>query len=289
MKSSDSWPAMLRKLCRDSSALTDARARDQVLDHYGRVCVCCGATRGLTIDHVNGDGKAHREELKGDLYRWLVQEGFPRGFQVLCTPCNSSKGAGLACRMHDATGELKRLWLGLTRDQRVRFVAWMMELDQSRLGNGRIVVPAASPAPAVPGGPEGLLYQDRPTWRRRRSRRGAPPAPPAPSAPPAPPAPPGDDEFSRLVTSLKWDHEKPVDPRHEALRRIVRENGLHGITAGRALSRLESQGKTVARETVQRWLAADEKAGLVCRGLHGSRLWRAAEFADDNAGQGTGE
>jgi len=236
---------MLRKLRRGLSDLTDARARDQVLDHYGRVCVCCGATRGLTIDHVNGDGKAHRE--------------------------------------------LKRLWLGLTRDQRVRFVAWMMELDQSRLGNGRIVVPAASPAPAVPGGPEGLLYQDRPTWRRRRSRRGAPPAPPAPSAPPAPPAPPGDDEFSRLVTSLKWDHEKPVDPRHEALRRIVRENGLHGITAGRALSRLESQGMTVARETVQRWLAADEKAGLVCRGLHGSRLWRAAEFADDNAGQGTGE
>jgi len=277
---------MLRKLCRDSSDLTDARARDQVLDHYGRVCVCCGATRGLTIDHVNGDGKAHREELKGDLYRWLVQEGFPRGFQVLCTPCNSSKGTGLACRMHDATGELKRLWLGLTRDQRVRFVAWMMELDQSRLGNGRIVMPPvppappAPPAPAVPGGPEGLLYQDRPAWRRRRSRRGAPSASPAP---------PGDDEFSRLVTSLERDHEKLVDPRHEALRRIVRENGLHGITAGHALSRLEAEDMIVARETVQRWLAADEKAGLVCRGLHGSRLWRAAEFADDNAGQGTGE
>ena len=234
---------MLRKLRRGPSDLTDARARDQVLDHYGRVCVCCGATRGLTIDHVNGDGKAHREELKGDLYRWLVQEGFPRGFQVLCTPCNSSKGTGLACRMHDATGELKRLWLGLTRDQRVRFVAWMMELDQSRLGNGRIVVPAASPAP------------------------------------------PGDDEFSRLVTSLERDHEKLVDPRHEALRRIVRENGLHGITAGHALSRLEAEDMIVARETVQRWLAADEKAGLVRRGLHGSRLWRAAEFADDSPGQ----
>jgi hypothetical protein len=84
--------------------------KDAVLDHYSRACSCCGATDRLTIDHVNGDGKAHRIELFGrssanlQMYRWLIAQGFPPGFQVLCRPCNSSKGAGAACRLDHATG-----------------------------------------------------------------------------------------------------------------------------------------------------------------------------------------
>jgi hypothetical protein len=84
--------------------------RNAVLDHYGRSCACCGATENLTIDHVNGGGKAHRIELFGrdsvniEFYRWLIEQNFPPGFQVLCKPCNSSKGEGTACHLvHAAT------------------------------------------------------------------------------------------------------------------------------------------------------------------------------------------
>ena len=82
--------------------------RRQVLDHYSPgtspCCACCGAIRYLTIDHVNGDGGQHRRELFGaygglgsQFYAWLIAENFPPGYQVLCQPCNSSKGKGSHC------------------------------------------------------------------------------------------------------------------------------------------------------------------------------------------------
>lgn len=77
--------------------------RAAVFDHYGWSCACCGATKRLTIDHVNGDGKQHRAELGTDdcwaLYVWLVANGFPEGFQTLCPRCNRSKGDGPRCRI----------------------------------------------------------------------------------------------------------------------------------------------------------------------------------------------
>lgn len=91
----------------------NARIRQQVFDHYGWFCACCGAEyaenpeRGalrrinLTIDHVFGDGKAHAE-VRGarkheNLARWLIKNNFPRGFQILCWPCNTSKMNGPCC------------------------------------------------------------------------------------------------------------------------------------------------------------------------------------------------
>jgi hypothetical protein len=55
----------------------------------------------LTIDHINGDGKRHRKEVhRGTpFWRWLIAEGFPEGFQVLCLSCNQSKGRGDRCRL----------------------------------------------------------------------------------------------------------------------------------------------------------------------------------------------
>jgi len=82
----------------------DQRAR--VLAHYGTSCACCGATEKLAIDHINGDGGAHRKELFGDpriggtLFTiWLVKQGFPPGYQTLCVPCNASKRNGDSCRL----------------------------------------------------------------------------------------------------------------------------------------------------------------------------------------------
>ncbi len=85
------------------------RLRTAVFDHYGWACACCGAAGDLTIDHVNGDGREHRIELFGDrdaasssMYRWLVRNGFPGGFQTLCHACNMSKGRGERCRLDHA-------------------------------------------------------------------------------------------------------------------------------------------------------------------------------------------
>jgi hypothetical protein len=75
-----------------------------VLDHYGRACACCGATERLTVDHINGDGDLHRAEVGGGwaIYRWLISNGFPGGFQILCLPCNASKKRGSRCRLDHA-------------------------------------------------------------------------------------------------------------------------------------------------------------------------------------------
>lgn len=83
------------------------RVRDRVLSHYGHACACCGSVKRLTIDHINGEGQAHRLEIFGrsrgigstKFYRWLIANGFPPGYQVLCLPCNNSKGTGTTCRL----------------------------------------------------------------------------------------------------------------------------------------------------------------------------------------------
>jgi hypothetical protein len=98
-----------RAVNKDLLALADAgyreMIRDKVFGHYGMSCVCCGTSENLTIDHVHGNGAAHRAELGQDgsgyqFYLWLVREGFPDGFQSMCKPCNSSKWTGERCRMH---------------------------------------------------------------------------------------------------------------------------------------------------------------------------------------------
>jgi len=76
-----------------------------VINHYGGKCVHCGYDdiRALQIDHINGNGAEHRRQLskkykaKGKsfagytTYRWLIQNNFPDGFQVLCANCNYIK------------------------------------------------------------------------------------------------------------------------------------------------------------------------------------------------------
>lgn len=88
--------------------------KQSVIDAYGGKCACCGINTHefLTIDHVNGDGAAHRKEngissgRSFKLYRLLTNQGFPPGFRVLCFNCNSSRGFYGYCPHHpeDKTG-----------------------------------------------------------------------------------------------------------------------------------------------------------------------------------------
>lgn len=82
------------------------RLKDEVFAAYGGcanngyICACCGVTHKefLSIDHIDGDGPAHREKLTGDprngqtLYYWLKRNNFPPGFRVLCMNCNFALG-----------------------------------------------------------------------------------------------------------------------------------------------------------------------------------------------------
>jgi len=90
------------------------QVKQKVFDHYSNgtlTCACCGESEidFLTIDHINNDGAKHRLELSGrrnwggvSLYKWLVRNGFPPGFAVLCMNSNLSKGKHGMCIHHTA-------------------------------------------------------------------------------------------------------------------------------------------------------------------------------------------
>lgn len=100
--------AYRRKVHAQSPALRErelekmrARAADgrrsikrQVIAAYGGRCACCSEYRieFLAIDHINRDGSAHRKAIGAQsglsTYRWLIRNGFPPGFRVLCHNCN---------------------------------------------------------------------------------------------------------------------------------------------------------------------------------------------------------
>lgn len=72
------------------------RLRNEALDAYGRICVCCNEWREelLTFDHINGDGAQERKRLRGiAIYAKMKREGYPKDkYRILCWNCNSSRG-----------------------------------------------------------------------------------------------------------------------------------------------------------------------------------------------------
>ncbi len=77
--------------------------RLEILHYYSKdsmQCACCGESHieFLTIDHINNDGKKHREKIgSNNIYGWLKTHNFPIGFQVLCWNCNHCKGGFGEC------------------------------------------------------------------------------------------------------------------------------------------------------------------------------------------------
>ncbi|HEC74802.1 MAG TPA: hypothetical protein ENI26_10605 [Methylophaga aminisulfidivorans] len=67
----------------------------EVIKGLGGKCVCCGESckEFLTVDHINGDGAAHRERLKRSyaVYRDIRNQNFPRDkYRLLCSNCHNS-------------------------------------------------------------------------------------------------------------------------------------------------------------------------------------------------------
>ena len=74
------------------------KLKKDIVEGYGGKCVCCGETavEFLSIDHINGGGKKHREELGGSanrIYVRLRQQDYPKKkYRLLCMNCNTSLG-----------------------------------------------------------------------------------------------------------------------------------------------------------------------------------------------------
>lgn len=73
------------------------------IEAYGGACRCCGEKmiEFLQFDHVNDDGAEHRKKVKpGSICRWLIDNGFPDGIQLLCANCNYAKAQYGRCPHH---------------------------------------------------------------------------------------------------------------------------------------------------------------------------------------------
>ena len=87
---------------RDRLRKSRAKLKAEVYSHYGDKCACCGEAepKFLTLDHVNGGGRAHRESL-GQVGRAnpgplailydIKKRGYPPDFQILCFNCNCGR------------------------------------------------------------------------------------------------------------------------------------------------------------------------------------------------------
>jgi len=91
----DGWNQLIKE--------SNRRLTNEVIDSYGGKCACCGETRKeyLSIDHISGNGRKHKREIGAEdskeFYRWLRQNNYPEGFQVLCFNCNCGKGNYSVC------------------------------------------------------------------------------------------------------------------------------------------------------------------------------------------------
>ena len=90
------------------------QTKRDVLIALGGKCACCGEAtyEFLTLDHINGDGAAHRKNLTGKsrsssikIYRDVKRRGYPTDeFRVLCWNCNCAIGCWGYCP-HQRSGE----------------------------------------------------------------------------------------------------------------------------------------------------------------------------------------
>lgn len=96
---SKQWAARNVDKCNAKAQRYRRKMRLRVLEAYGGKCACCGEATPefLSIDHIDGNGNAHRRAISkyknaAVFYFWLVKQGFPPGFRVLCYNCNCARG-----------------------------------------------------------------------------------------------------------------------------------------------------------------------------------------------------
>lgn len=96
-----------KELIRYQQREYDLSIKIKVIMAYGGKCTCCeeDTIEFLTVDHINNDGAEDRKKngrkSGGKLYRWLIQNNFPKeNYQILCYNCNCAKGFFGYCPHH---------------------------------------------------------------------------------------------------------------------------------------------------------------------------------------------
>lgn len=95
-------PEEARLKARESQGAIRKRVRDELVEAYGGKCACRNCPEAnsafLTLEHVNGDGKAHRMKMGSHTYADLRRRGFPQeGYTLLCWNCNAMTRNGRTC------------------------------------------------------------------------------------------------------------------------------------------------------------------------------------------------
>lgn len=104
-KNNHNWYLKNRKRSLRLSKKLHLEQKKNVIFHYSKgkmCCGCCGETtfKFLTINHKKKDGAKHRKELNngngrtsgGVIYRYLIRNDFPKGYNILCYNCNCADG-----------------------------------------------------------------------------------------------------------------------------------------------------------------------------------------------------
>lgn len=124
-------PDLVAEYCRRSYA----KLRAAALAPYGDRCACCSALEGLTLDHIAGNGGEQRRAVgtAAGLYRWIIANRHPAGFQILCGPCNRSKGRGTRCTLDHARILPRAARRILSNEQRLAAEVQRLYLENARL------------------------------------------------------------------------------------------------------------------------------------------------------------
>lgn len=76
------------------------RIKVDLVTGYGGKCTCCGETaiEFLTLEHLNGGGRAHRAAKDSlAIFNEVIKAGFPNEYTILCMNCNFAKRFGKEC------------------------------------------------------------------------------------------------------------------------------------------------------------------------------------------------
>ena len=85
-----------KSIDRRSSHKNNRLRRLKVIAHYSEgsmSCQVCGFDDlvVLQIDHIEGGGVQHRKLTGSNTAKWLIDNGFPEGYRILCANCNMRK------------------------------------------------------------------------------------------------------------------------------------------------------------------------------------------------------
>lgn len=91
----------------------DRKLKIEMVIAYGGACSCCGEKQleFLTVEHIDGNGKKHRDEVGHGryIYKDLKKRGWPKeNFTIMCWNCNCARKYNRPCP-HNITEYMK--WL----------------------------------------------------------------------------------------------------------------------------------------------------------------------------------